>query len=406
MTVRALVLCEAGLLWWGLGEWTDWPVTTRIATTGLVWAALDRWQPGLTWALRRRIFRHPLSRLAVRAYFAFCLACMLGAAALLPVLLSYLLGLPVTAVTSHAAYLWWGDAFRITSTAVVACAFSLVIYGSTLGQTFVNKPRRRVPIPHLPPDLRGLRIVHITDLHLGHHLHGTQLRRYVRKVNALEPDLIAITGDILDHDPVWIDETLPDLAELRARYGVFAVLGNHDVYTGLDRVADGLRRHTDFTVLRDAWTAVPVGNATVYVVGLDDPSTHIGEWSVKAFPLADAMAGLPEDGPALLLCHRPDVWPLAVDAGIPLTLVGHTHGGQIAVPGVRKLSLARLITPFPSGWYEADGCHLYVNRGLGVAGSPIRIGAPREIALLELEPAPHHVPAADSVPQPAEAIAD
>ena len=403
MTVRALMLCESALVWWWLAEWTALPLLARVALTCGVGAVLAYVQPRVTLALRRRPITGAVPRLATRAYFGFCIACMLAAIALLLVSIPYALGLPAARLWSDASVVWWGDAFHLLSTAAVAMVFALVGYGCTLGQAFVRRPRADVPVPHLPPDLRGLRIVHITDLHLGHHLHGQQLRNYVAAVNALEPDLIALTGDVLDHDPAWIDRSMPDLAALRARYGVYAVLGNHDGYTGTEAVAEGLARHTDFVVLRDEWRPLQVGNATLYLVGLDDPTTHFGQWSTDAFQLDAVIHDLPDDGPVVLLCHRPDVWPQAVKAGIPLTLVGHTHGGQLAVPGTRRFSLARLITPFPSGWYEAEGCRLYVNRGLGVAGSPIRVGAPREIAVHTLQAAPHHALQPETAPQPAEA---
>ncbi len=403
MTVRALVWSEVGLLLWGLSQWTRLPLWAGVLISAAAGVFLIRVQPRFTWGLRRRHFARRLVRFAVRAYFALCLAAMLAAFVLLPVALCYALGWPVAQLLSTAAAQWWASAFHVTSTAAVALAFGLVLYGSSIGQAFVRRPHTQVHLPHLPASFRGLRMVHISDLHLGHHMHGAQLERCVARVNALDPDLIVITGDILDHDPAWIDRTLPTLGTLRAAHGVFAILGNHDRYAGADDVAAGLTRHTDFRVLRDEWTPLTLGDGTIYIIGLEDPSANFGEWAIDHFPLERVIADLPDDGPALLLCHRPDVWPLAVEAGIPLTLAGHTHGGQIAVPGSRLFSLASFITKFQWGWFEQDGCHLYVSRGLGVVGSAIRIGAPREIAIHELHPAPHHAPALEPALQPAEA---
>ena len=406
MTVRALVLSESVIVLWSLAQWTTLPLWACAIVTGAAWAGLIRAQPRFTWGLRRRHFEQPLVRFAVRAYFALCLACMLATFALIPVWLAYVVGWPVAHFVSEAAVLWWNSAFHILSTAAVALAFGLILYGSSIGQAFVRRPHTRVPLPHLPAAFRGLRIVHLSDFHLGHHMHGAQVERCVARVNALDPDLIVITGDIFDHDPVWIDRTLPALGKRRATHGVFAILGNHDCYTGADEVAAGLARHTDFRVLRDEWTPLTVADGTIYIIGLDDPSTHFGQWSIDHFPLQRVIADLPDDGPAMLLCHRPDVWPLAVEAGIPLTLAGHTHGGQIALPGSRRFSLASFITKFQWGWFERAGCRLYVSRGIGVVGSAIRIGAPREIAIHELHPAPHHAPVPERTLQPAEAPAE
>lgn len=406
MTIRALILCEAGLLLWALAQWTALPLWSCVVIAGAAAVVLSQVQPTLTWNLRRRHFTQGWMRLGVRAYFAACLASMLAAFVLLFVFLPYALGWPVMHLLSESTALWWGKVFHILSTAVVAATLGLVAYGSSLGQAFVRQPHRTVPVPHLPAALRGLRILHLSDLHLGHHMHASQLARYVTRANAQQPDLIVITGDILDFDPSWIDRTLPTLGQLRARYGVYAVLGNHDRYTGEDEVAAGLARHTDIHLLRNTWTPLRVEDGTLYLIGLDDPSANFGQWAVDSFPLRDVIADLPDDGPALLLCHRPDVWPLAVEAGIPLTLAGHTHGGQLGVPGSRRLCLASFITKYQWGWFEEDGCHLYVSRGLGVVGSPIRIGAPREIAIHELQPAPHYAPVPEPVLQPAEAPAD
>lgn len=406
MTVRGLVLSEVALIFWALVVWSPVPTGVAAGVTCAAWVVLGRIQPRLTLYLRRAHFRHPLVRLGVQVYFAACLACMVGLLALVATFIPYALGWPIAHWVSTGTALWWSDAFRAFSTAGVLGVAGLIAYGGTIGQAIVRHPHSRVPVPHLPSALRGLRIVHISDLHLGNHLHGAQLERYVARVNAQAPDILVITGDIVDHAPAWIDREFPTLARLQARYGVYVVLGNHDGYTGADAVAAGFAAHTDFTVLRDAWTPLTVGDGTLYIIGLDDPSTHFGQWAIHEFPLNKVIADLPTDGPALLLSHRPDVWPRAVAAGIPLTLAGHTHGGQIGVPGSRRLCLASLITKFQSGWYEENGCHLYVSRGLGVAGSPIRIGAPREIAIHELEPAPHHAPVLEGALAPAEAPAD
>lgn len=122
----------------------------------------------------------------------------------------------------------------------VGLGFGSILWGYLVGQRRVRVDRVELPVRGLPDALAGLRIAHITDLHIGPQLRAPQLRRFVERVNALDADLVAITGDIFDFDPAYIDEGCAELARLRARHGVFAILGNHDVYTGADAVAAGL----------------------------------------------------------------------------------------------------------------------------------------------------------------------
>jgi predicted MPP superfamily phosphohydrolase len=176
------------------------------------------------------------------------------------------------------------------------------------------------------------------------------------------------------------------LAKLQARHGVFAILGNHDHHAGSDRVAAALRRLTPFTVLRDEQTVLDINGGRLHIVGLDDRGR---DWArgVPHVPYLDAaLATIPAEEPILLLCHRPDVFPQAAVGGVTLTLSGHTHGGQLAVPWFRGRirNLAEFITAFDRGLYERDGSFLYVNSGLGVTAQRVRLNAPREITLIEV----------------------
>jgi hypothetical protein len=272
--------------------------------------------------------------------------------------------------------------FSVTGVSTITLAFA---YGYTIGQWRLTVTQLRVPLAY-PPALRGLRIAQISDIHIGQNLTAAQLQRFVARVNALDPDLICITGDIADGPAANLSTQLPILAALRARLGVFAILGNHDHYAGADRVEAELRQYTPFTILRNAIATVEVRGTRLHIVGVDDVGRDWARGVHRHQGLAALESQLSSTEPVLLLSHRPEPFSHAAALGIGLTLSGHTHGGQVAMPwfGGRPRGLARFVTPFDQGLFEKNGCFLYVNRGLGVTGQRIRLFAPREISVIEV----------------------
>jgi predicted MPP superfamily phosphohydrolase len=210
----------------------------------------------------------------------------------------------------------------------------------------------------------------------------------VARVNALGADLIAITGDIFDFDPDCVEDGARRLGALRARFGVYAILGNHDHYTGAERVAAALARHAPcIRLLRDEIVRLPVA-APLYLAGVDDPAHHWSARSLELEGLPALAAARPEDGPTLLLAHRPEIFDHAARLGFPIVLAGHTHGGQLALPTPGgRYNLARFATRYTRGIFRRGDSVMYVNRGLGVGGPALRINCPREIACFELVPA-------------------
>jgi len=280
------------------------------------------------------------------------------------------------------------QAFRIVSTLFVAAVAGQAIWGFTVGQRRVEVTTTRVPLPKLHPELTGLRIAQISDLHIGNRLEADQLDAMVERTNATRSDLIVLTGDIFDFDPRHVDEGARRLAGLRARCGVYAILGNHDHYVGADLVADALARHApNIRLLRDELVRVPVAEP-LYLAGVEDLGGPFFERNLHV-PAIDALADQrPSDGPVVLLVHHPEMFAHAARRGFPLVLAGHTHGGQIALPvGRRGINLARVMTPLTRGAYQHESSLLYVNRGIGVGGPAVRIHCSREIAVFELEPA-------------------
>jgi predicted MPP superfamily phosphohydrolase len=274
--------------------------------------------------------------------------------------------------------------FRVSSGVFVGYVALSVAWSFTVGQARVAHTRLRVELPGLSDALGGLRVVQISDLHIGNGLEGARLARMVERVNALDPDLVAITGDIFDRDPRHLPEA-EHLGALRARHGVFAILGNHDTYVGSDLVADALARLAPgVRLLRDELVRLELPSP-FYVAGIEDPGGRWYERGLRYSALDEVAARWPGDGPVLLLAHQPEVFEHAADLGFPLVLAGHTHGGQLALPlSGGHWNLARIITPMTRGVYRRRGSTLYVNRGLGVGGPAMRFHCSREIATIEL----------------------
>ncbi len=276
--------------------------------------------------------------------------------------------------------------FRVATLPVVGSLAFMLIWGFTGGQARIERTTLRIPLRGLPEELRGLRIVQISDLHIGNAMGGAKLESIVEDVNRLEPDLIALTGDLFDFDPAVVEPGAKVLGGLQAPFGVYAVLGNHDVYAGREHVARALASHAPaLRLLRGEMVRVPTP-APLYVAGVEDPGK---DWTARG-ELAELSAlgrELPKDGPVVLLVHRPEAFEQAAKLGFPLVLAGHTHGGQIALPTRGgHWNPARAVTRFYRGLYHAEEHRsiLYVNRGLGLAGPRIRFNCPREIAMLEL----------------------
>jgi len=224
----------------------------------------------------------------------------------------------------------------------------------------------------LPPHAAGLRIVQISDVHLGSLVGRGRLAAILAAVNALKPDMLVSTGDLMDAAGPRVDALAPMLAEVRPRYGKYAVMGNHEAYLGLGR-AEAFHARAGFRLLRD--TRVDV--AGIVVAGFDDPAVAGQGWGA-----IEAERGLlnevSPDRFVVVLKHRPDI---EQGAAFDLQLSGHTHGGQIFPFGL----LIRPIFPWLSGLHVVKGhAQLYISRGTGTWGPPLRLFADPEVTLIEL----------------------
>ena len=306
--------------------------------------------------------------------------------------LAWLLAIPAGSVAwlSGAS---WDEAvagFRLLSLGCVGGVAALVLWGFTFGQSRIRHESFTLVLKGLSPRLSGLRVLQLSDLHLGNGIAERRLQRLVEIANGKGADLIVLTGDLFDSDPSVLEMGARGLGALRAPLGVYAILGNHDVYVGADRVARALAEHApSLRLLRHDVIRLPVPEP-FYLAGFDDPSDIL--WTARDIEVAELeelARKCPDDGPTLLLIHRPELFGQARRLGFPLVLAGHTHGGQVAVPFFeRPFNVARLITRYDRGLFREGGSILYVNRGLGVAGPGLRIAAPREMAIFELQAPP------------------
>jgi uncharacterized protein len=267
-----------------------------------------------------------------------------------------------------------GPWFHVAGTVVVGFVAAAAAHGYLRGHRTLEVTTLRVSLPGAP----DLRLIHVSDFHLGPMADRAAVRAAVDRVIALRPDVVCVTGDLVDSPATDFDAWLPELGRLRAPRGVYAILGNHDRSVGAERLADALRRHTDWRLLRDEVAVVDAGGTRLWLAGLEDrPEAQ------KTDALPGLLAELPPDAPAILLAHRPSVFPAAAAAGVRLTLAGHTHGGQLALPGLPRLNVAHLLgTRFDVGTFTRGGSVLHVSRGIGTSGQRIRIGVPCEITVV------------------------
>lgn len=234
--------------------------------------------------------------------------------------------------------------------------------------------RRPIFLRRLPKILDGLRMVHLSDLHLGPLTSEAQLRRAIDTANSLEPDIIALTGDYISHERHYAAPCAEIVGRLKARCGVYAVLGNHDHWTDAALITD-LFRSEGIKVLINEGMRFEMDGASFWLAGVND--TMVG---LEDIPLA--LAGSSENEMKLLLAHNPIVLRRAARAGIDLVLSGHTHGGQVALRDRNGAGRGR--RRVLNGLGRQDDTQIYVTRGLGTVILPIRYGCPPEISLLEL----------------------
>ncbi len=292
-------------------------------------------------------------------------------------------------LATDAALLVVGAAFEgdpgltlTRSRALAVLSFALVA-GFTGMSSALAPPRlarHEIRLRRWPRALDGFRIVQISDIHIGSMLGAPFARSIVTRVNALEPDLIAVTGDLVDGPVAHLASEVAPFADLRAAHGVFFVTGNHDYYSGAGSWVEHVR-HLGMRPLRNERVTITQGEAHFELAGVDD---HRGNLfgSGEGEDVPRALHGRHPRDAVVLLAHDPSTFPAAVEADVDLQLSGHTHGGQIWPFNV----LVRAAVGFVSGHYRRGDAQLLVGHGTGYWGPPMRLRAPAEILEVVLRP--------------------
>ena len=258
----------------------------------------------------------------------------------------------------------------------------LTIYGLAATLRSPELEKMEIEIPGLSQKEDGLKIAQISDMHFAWWNSQAEMRRIGGMIAPLNPDLFVITGDMVDHNPDYVYKLADCLEMIKPRLGKFAIIGNHDVYTGADEVARRMQER-GFTMLRGSSASLKDKGADLTLAGMDDS----GERWTGADPaeknIPEIVARCPKDSPIILLAHRPSAFDRITGLPIALTLSGHTHGGQLrlpfGLPGLADIGFKR-----PSGLYQKGNQSLYVTRGTGTVGWPFRLNCPEEITLITL----------------------
>jgi predicted MPP superfamily phosphohydrolase len=314
-------------------------------------------------------------------------------------------------VLGYAGYVWMGVLFLFFSAAVAVDIYRFLVYlggiilhrdlspiGLSARYAFftafalsvlisvwgyfeglsIRTEHITVRTPKIAKEVGRLRIVQISDVHLGLIVREGRLRRILEKVRAAEPDILLSTGDLVDGQIDHMSDLAAMLGEVGARYGKFAVLGNHEFYAGLDRSL-AFTREAGFTLLRGEGRTV---SGLINIAGVDDPAGR-GFGTAREIPEKALLSSLPAEKFTLFLKHRPLVDETAADL-FDLQLSGHSHKGQI----FPFTLIIKLLYPVDAGLLRlSGGSLLYVSRGTGTWGPPMRFLAPPEVSVIDLVPA-------------------
>ncbi len=251
---------------------------------------------------------------------------------------------------------------------------------------------RNFAVPNLPKAFEGRKITFLSDIHSGPFMDLRELQHVVKVVNALKSDIIVIPGDFVTSEAQEIVPFAEAMSGLKAPFGVYACTGNHDYYAGIDAVSRGVEA-IGFKLLRNENAKLSIGGESLYFIGIDDDDSKTVAAYVEGRPaphIEAAWRGVPENAASILLCHKPYQFENYAKMNVGLMLSGHTHGGQIVLGriGGTVLSFCTLASPYVNGLYaprDSDSkAQMYVSRGIGVVGVPIRINCPPEITQITL----------------------
>lgn len=267
---------------------------------------------------------------------------------------------------------------QVGRTAALAAPAAVLGYGVWVERENLQLREVNIAIPGLAPDLQGLRIVQITDIHLSPFFTPRDLERAIGMANETKAHIALVTGDLVTvrRDPLELCISM--LRNLKADAPVLGCLGNHEISAQCEDEATRLGQAAGIRFLRSEAQELRFGQASLNFVGVD--------YQRKFSPYLVGAEDLRKPGmPNILLSHNPDVFPVAAEKEFDLTIAGHTHGGQISVEVLGdSVNVARFYTPYIHGEYRIGNRSIYVSRGLGTVGMPARVGAPPEVTLIKL----------------------
>jgi predicted MPP superfamily phosphohydrolase len=296
-----------------------------------------------------------------------------------------LLGLLVGAPFGHAL-----DSARIAASVVA------IIVGAIIGIGYIGSRALAVrdviaELPDLPPEFDGFRIAQLTDLHIGPHLPRSRFERIATEMDRLAPDMIVVTGDIVDDRVEDLAVYESALGGMRAPSGVYLIAGNHDVYAGWPGVERRLRRGDLGTLLVNESREIRRGDSSIAIVGTGDPAGRGFPEAGVAPDIDRALGGVPAGRMVVALAHNPALFAALAERGVALTLSGHTHWGQLALPNA-GWSMASMFLEDAMGVITRGRSLLYISPGTGYWGIPFRIGATGEITHVTLRRAKGDTP--------------
>jgi uncharacterized protein len=265
----------------------------------------------------------------------------------------------------------------------VASPFAAMAFGVLVERLEFYVREVDMPIANLHPDLEGLRILQISDVHLGEFLDEQEFARAIDMCQGLRPHLAVMTGDLITRFQDPVDACIRQLARVKSDAGMLGCLGNHETYSSSEERVRQKAAKVGIDFLRGRNRQLRFGSATLNIGGVDYQRS-----SKKTQYLAGAEKLIVPGETNILLSHNPDVFPVAARQGWDLTLAGHTHGGQVTFEIVEQtINIARFVTPYVAGAYTLGPKSCYVTRGIGTIALPARFGVPPEITLLRLKKA-------------------
>ncbi len=287
--------------------------------------------------------------------------------------------------------------FKATTAAAGAAPFLGAMYGFAAERLNYQIRRVEIPIANLPEALDGMKIAQLSDIHLSGYISRDDVRRAVDMANDLSADLSVVTGDFITGASDPLEDCIAEIRKLSAPLGIYGCNGNHEIYAKAEDAAERLFTQAGMKLLRSENAMLNFRGAQLNLIGVDYQRER-GPGGRRIQTLAGAEKLVRRDMPNILLSHNPNSFDRAAELGIELSLAGHTHGGQVQVEILdHRLSPARFITNYIAGLYAlpmgkaasgadvpAKASHLYVNRGLGTVGAPVRLGVPPEITLITL----------------------